>query len=249
MSPNNQKQRYDQAQKLFQAKRYGEALALLEGLVQEMPNNADVLYASALTLASMGRKDEALPLCDKLIAAHGHDKAQRLKARILQREPSPDLIEMPQKKRTGLSARQWAPLLALIVLLAAAAGLYFYLSADGAGTPADAAGPAVPAAATASTKPPADGPAITLVNNTSAHIAVWVDAVGATDEPAVSVAAKEEAAWQMPEGQRQIRARAVSGDERFYTVDHPIAVSGPGNLVFFTEPNDFGVTELKFRLE
>lgn len=75
----------------FHAKRFDEAEAVLNRLIEAFPDDPDILCEQARCLAERGRVPEALGLCDFLIRRHGHDKARQLKARL----------ESPAEERIG----------------------------------------------------------------------------------------------------------------------------------------------------
>lgn len=256
MSVPSRAARYQQAQQLYAEKRHAEALRILDELAQELPDHPDLLYARTLCLSAAGQKEEALRTCDRLIATHGHAKAQHLKARILAREPEPNLIELgpvkePRAKYGQPSLRRAIPLILLVVLLGVGGGLYAYLQGTGG-----AAGNGA-AAVTPGTQPPVkppvslrEGVPVNVANETGAHLEVWVDQVTAQDAPALRVAPGAGESIALREGVRLIRVRAtIDENTRFNTVAHPIEVEGPGTLRFGTEINDQGIREVTIDLQ
>lgn len=69
---------YKEASRLSAQKRHDEALYILEQLDATYPNQKNILYARAMTLASLGRIREARSLCTNLIATFGDTRAQKL---------------------------------------------------------------------------------------------------------------------------------------------------------------------------
>lgn len=92
MDDNESRRRFKEADALYRAGRYGEALALLEALDRAYPNAKNVLYPLALCLEKQGRAGEALAICDRLIGQFQDPRAVTLKQRIRARgdaEPRP----------------------------------------------------------------------------------------------------------------------------------------------------------------
>ena len=73
---------YEQARKLAAEGRYGEALPLLDTLLEQYPEELQLLYARAKSLAGVGRVEEALVLCERLEREHKHARAVALKAQL-----------------------------------------------------------------------------------------------------------------------------------------------------------------------
>lgn len=82
MDAQESKQKFQQADQLYRAGRYQEALDLLDELNRAYPNAKNVLYPAALCLKKLGRDREALPICEQLIARFQDPRAQELKAKI-----------------------------------------------------------------------------------------------------------------------------------------------------------------------
>ena len=253
MSVPSRAARYQQAQQLYGAKRFEEALVALDQLAQEVPDHPDLLYARTLCLSSLGRKDEALRTCDRLIATHGHAKAQHLKARILAREPEPDLIELGPVNTGAKPARprrRLAPLAVVVVLVAIVGGIFAYLQysqgSSAGGANSSSAAVATPDAQRTSTPVALQGGvSVELVNNTNAHLDIWVDQISAQDAPALRVAPAGTQSISLREGTRQVRARATFDEKtRFFTAPHSIEVSGAGTLAFDALANGQGITEI-----
>jgi hypothetical protein len=253
MSAPSRAARYQQAQQLYVAKRYPEALALLDELALEVPDHPDLLYARTLCLSASGRKDEALRTCDRLIATHGHAKAQHLKARILEREPEPNFIELGPVGATPRPARprrRLAPLIVLLALLGIGGGLFAYLEfskGQGANGVSGVDMAPIDGAAQPAGLPTAlqGGVPVMLTNMTGAHIDVWVDQVDAQDAPALRVAPEGTQEISLREGSRMVRVRATFDERnRFYSAPHAVMVSGAGTLFFGTRVNEQGITEV-----
>jgi predicted esterase len=70
------------ADTLYRQGRYQDALSLLDGVDREFPRTRNVMYARALCLAGLGRKNEAVELCDALLERFAEPRAVELKAVI-----------------------------------------------------------------------------------------------------------------------------------------------------------------------
>lgn len=93
-------QRLRQAESLFKAGDPQGALTLLEGLEEACPGEQRIPYGRAMCLAQLGRRAEAMMLCDDLIARYQDAKAQVLKERIMALSDGP-MIAAPVRDRTG----------------------------------------------------------------------------------------------------------------------------------------------------
>jgi hypothetical protein len=82
MEASESKERFKRADTLFRAGEYQQALHILSGLNQAHPNTKNVLYPMAMCLERLGRADDALPLCVRLIEQFQDPRAQALKDRI-----------------------------------------------------------------------------------------------------------------------------------------------------------------------
>lgn len=78
------KQKLHEAEKLYEEKKYDEALKLLNELEQENPGEKRVAYGRAMCLAQLGNVADALLLCDELVARYRDEKAKVLKEKIMQ---------------------------------------------------------------------------------------------------------------------------------------------------------------------
>ncbi len=68
------KRRFDKADKLFTYGRFDDVLVELALLDQHFPNNHRILNARARTLEQLGRYDEALAVCDRLLNDFQYEK-------------------------------------------------------------------------------------------------------------------------------------------------------------------------------
>ncbi len=82
MDPQESQQKFHQADSLFKAGRYNEALAILDQLNRAFPNTKNILYPAALCLEKLGRSRDAINLCDQLISGHQDTRAQNIKNRL-----------------------------------------------------------------------------------------------------------------------------------------------------------------------
>ncbi len=92
------------ADDLFRAHEWARALGVLEELDAVYPNERKVLFPMARCLAELRRFDDAILICDRLIAEHNHDRAARLRARLLEHLGRPaacpmDVAEAPTKPK------------------------------------------------------------------------------------------------------------------------------------------------------
>lgn len=78
------KEKHRQAKRLYGEKRYAEALAVLDELDRAFPDERNVLYPRARCLAKMGRREQALALCEQLVMDFGDPRAARLKSKLTQ---------------------------------------------------------------------------------------------------------------------------------------------------------------------
>ncbi len=93
---------YRQAIQLIRVGRFGDSLHILREIDRERPETKNVLYAMAVCCEMLGRTDEALDLCDGLIARHEHAKARLIKARIEKVASEPDLPKTDPLADLGL---------------------------------------------------------------------------------------------------------------------------------------------------
>jgi hypothetical protein len=82
MDARESKEKFKRADDLFRQGEYLQALHQLSALNQAFPNTKNVMYPAALCLEKLGRYEDALPLCDQLIAQFQDPRAQELKDRI-----------------------------------------------------------------------------------------------------------------------------------------------------------------------
>jgi tetratricopeptide (TPR) repeat protein len=95
---------YRQAIQLIRVGRYEESLHILQEIDAERPETKNVLYAMAVCSEMLGRTDEALDLCEHLIARYDHPKARVIKARIEKAASEPELPTVDLLSDLGLSA-------------------------------------------------------------------------------------------------------------------------------------------------
>lgn len=106
------KARYQEAWRLYQGKRYDQALAILDKLSQAAPQDRDVTYARALTLAALGQANAARDVCDYLSNVLGDPRGEQLKAKTPAQAPPVPL----SAAKPGLSARQTAAVLGVLAV-------------------------------------------------------------------------------------------------------------------------------------
>jgi formylglycine-generating enzyme required for sulfatase activity len=82
VEPGAAQEKYRQAQALYRAGSFKEAMSLVNELDEAFPNSKDILFAQASLLNALGRKKEAANLCERLIVQFADERAERLKAAI-----------------------------------------------------------------------------------------------------------------------------------------------------------------------
>lgn len=86
---------FNEADQLYQADEYAQALDVLDRLDAAYPDNRRVMYPRAKCLAAVGRTAEALDLCDRLVNEHGYQKGADLKCLIQERTSEAAEIQVP----------------------------------------------------------------------------------------------------------------------------------------------------------
>jgi hypothetical protein len=83
MKADDATKQFRQADDRYRSGEYDAALVLLEDLDDAFPNDKNLMFAKARTLGKLGRCDEALEICDWLVAEHDYARAARLQVRLL----------------------------------------------------------------------------------------------------------------------------------------------------------------------
>jgi hypothetical protein len=83
MKPDDATKQFRQADDRYRRGQYDAALLLLEELDDAFPNDKNLMFARARTLGKLGRCDEALEICDRLVAEFDYARAARLQVRLL----------------------------------------------------------------------------------------------------------------------------------------------------------------------
>lgn len=73
---------YQQADQLFKAGRFEDALSLLDQLNRAFPGTREILYPTALCLERLGRNRDGIQLCNQLIAKYQDGNALALRERL-----------------------------------------------------------------------------------------------------------------------------------------------------------------------
>lgn len=73
---------YQQATQLVQVGRYKEALEILSEIDGAKPNTETILYLMAVCHAKAGNKNEAVNLCERLVADFDHENAKKILKRL-----------------------------------------------------------------------------------------------------------------------------------------------------------------------
>lgn len=94
MDKHDAERKFRVADQYYREGRYGQAMLLLDALDEAFPNTRHIMYPRALCLARLKRREEALALCDELIARFQYSGAIELKA-ALSKEEAPPLEEIP----------------------------------------------------------------------------------------------------------------------------------------------------------
>ncbi len=136
MNADQAKKIHLEAQRLFQQQKYSDALAQLDNLEQHFPNDQNVMYARARCLVSLGRLDEARPICTLLSGVFGHRRGGELLAQIDSRAAAAmPAIEIPRStpryapaaryQKTGFNkVAVFGAAFASVAIVAAAAFVY-----------------------------------------------------------------------------------------------------------------------------
>lgn len=106
MDAREAKERFKNADDMYREGRYGQALVLLDSLNEQYPNTKNIMYPRALCLAKVGRVDEAVVVCDELVARFGHKRAAALKAKLTPRQTvmPPSIAAIPEFGEPAVSA-------------------------------------------------------------------------------------------------------------------------------------------------
>ncbi|MBP8132509.1 MAG: tetratricopeptide repeat protein [Candidatus Hydrogenedentes bacterium] len=266
MGNGNMKQLFQQAGQLYQAKRYPDALRLLDQLAQQAPGNVEVLYARALCLGALGKVPEAVEICEMLANVYGDARGAQLRARLTQpgRAAAPSPARAPAAKPAAPGQRAGAPakkssgnlvlVAVLVVLVAGAGGAYYYLNfmhaeeAPAGAAAAPVARRAQPQAVNGIFGDP-NGVKLAATNETGGVLDVWLGDVGATSVPLASFQAGSNGTIGIAAGKQKVRLRADWGNVRFHTAIQDIDISAPQQLVFFREFNPMGIPEVKWRVQ
>lgn len=85
MDAKEAQERFEAADELFRDGGYAGALKHLDALDEAFPGNHRVLNAKARTLAQLGRFEESLRICTRLIDVYGYDKIRPFRDRVAAR--------------------------------------------------------------------------------------------------------------------------------------------------------------------
>jgi len=77
---------FDYASKLYAEEKYAEALAVLDELHPHRRQSRRVIFARADCFFRLENFDEALHICDELIAYHDYDPAKKLRVKLENRQ-------------------------------------------------------------------------------------------------------------------------------------------------------------------
>lgn len=76
------KRLFRESDQLYRGKNFAAALDGLDRLDKAFPDTHRILYPRAMCLAEVGRIEEAIAICDRLISRHKYKRAVELKTRI-----------------------------------------------------------------------------------------------------------------------------------------------------------------------
>lgn len=110
------KKRYEQAKRLYQAKRPAEALAILDEVDKAFPRDKNIMFARALALTDLGQRNAALELCEYLVAVYADPRGERLKAQLCPQPASADQVQRGGGRRLLLGFGVVVVLLILAIL-------------------------------------------------------------------------------------------------------------------------------------
>ncbi len=83
MKPDDATQQFREADQCYKDGDFEGALKILNELDVAFPSDRNLMYAQARTLGKVGREDEALALCDRLVSEFGYSRAARLQVKLL----------------------------------------------------------------------------------------------------------------------------------------------------------------------
>ncbi|MFP6581655.1 MAG: hypothetical protein VCD00_03775 [Candidatus Hydrogenedentota bacterium] len=84
MDQNEAKVKFRQSDELFQLGQHEDSLRVLYELNEAFPNTKNILFPIARNLFAIGRYNDALSICEKLIISFNYPKAVELKRKIQQ---------------------------------------------------------------------------------------------------------------------------------------------------------------------
>lgn len=147
MASSNAEELFKKAGDLYAAGDYDEAHAILSQLDAQYPGNVQLLKALARTLDKLGRTEEAIAVCDRLIGQYGYVKALAFRERLAarSRQTADEVVFDSADSDDGIPAAEMAELEAAIeannaaprtrrfrikpvrlaILIALIAGMYF----------------------------------------------------------------------------------------------------------------------------
>lgn len=109
MERSEAREKFKQADELYKARKYEEALKVLEELDAEFPNLKNVIYPKAMCLARLRRWDEAIDLCKQLKVEFGDTRADPLMQKIIVRRREYEEAERQRKEGPKAPARSGPP--------------------------------------------------------------------------------------------------------------------------------------------
>ncbi|MCC6153658.1 MAG: hypothetical protein IT367_07855, partial [Candidatus Hydrogenedentes bacterium] len=143
MSKQEAEQKFARANALYRQKRYPEALLLLNELDAEQPFTKNIMYPRALCLAALGQNEEALQVCESLVALFDDARARELQARIEGVEKpaphgGPPATTMskpkPAPRSAGGNFKPYVVIGVVAVVVIGVAGLAYFFSTRNSGT-------------------------------------------------------------------------------------------------------------------
>lgn len=83
MTSEGATKRFREADGEYRKGYYAQTMEILDRLEVEFPRDRNLMYARARTLGNIGRENEALALCDRLVTEFGYSRAARLQVKLL----------------------------------------------------------------------------------------------------------------------------------------------------------------------
>ena len=83
MDKTSAEMRFNEADRLYREGRFAASLDLLTDLDARFPNRKNIMFPIARCLSKLGRREEALHICNNIVDRFDYDRATELRNRIL----------------------------------------------------------------------------------------------------------------------------------------------------------------------